>query len=320
MTTRPIETLESRRLFATASAIYTLSPDGDLVINAAEANNNIGIASRKLSYILFYNDRAVAAWRRTEVRRVTVFGGAGNDNIRLGGLVASVPALVIGGDGNDTIIGGRGNDTIVGGLGNDNIDGAGGNDLIVGGQGADTLRGGVGNDILFGGPDILSRSNRPIVNVIDGGAGTNTYIGSANTDDTLRRIAVSQPAGYRPPGILFPEDVSVLSPTLSGPATVSGRQGSLSFDYTLPNAASQLVVSPLVRRTRNEFRFNSVALISPDSGTPQTLTQTLTSSNVSAGSYVIRLSTPDGIDGLTGTAGGIFSTFVVPAAVPATPG
>jgi hypothetical protein len=81
-----------------------------------------------------------------------VYGYAGNDTIRLtGGL--TVPALVFGGDGNDTLdVGGASaNNVLVGGAGTDVLTGGGGRDLLIGGLGADTAHGGGGDDILIGG-------------------------------------------------------------------------------------------------------------------------------------------------------------------------
>ncbi|HYT91905.1 MAG TPA: hypothetical protein VEL76_24540, partial [Gemmataceae bacterium] len=81
-----------------------------------------------------------------------IYGYASNDTIRLtGGL--TVPALLFGGDGNDTIdaSGSSANNVLVGGAGADALSGGSGRDLLIGGLGADTLRGGGGDDILIGG-------------------------------------------------------------------------------------------------------------------------------------------------------------------------
>lgn len=64
-----------------------------------------------------------------------------------------MPALLFGGDGNDTIDAGgsSANNVLVGGAGVDALFGGSGRDLLIGGLGADTLRGGGGDDILIGG-------------------------------------------------------------------------------------------------------------------------------------------------------------------------
>lgn len=71
---------------------------------------------------------------------VTVYGGAGNDNIDPGSDFRN--DSVFGDAGNDTIYGAGGNDTISGGADNDVLYGEGGDDVIIGGAGVDILIGG----------------------------------------------------------------------------------------------------------------------------------------------------------------------------------
>src|SRR5205823_2465587 len=83
-----------------------------------------------------------------------VYGYGGDDTLRLiGGL--AVPALLFGGDGNDTFNaidagGSIANNILVGGAGNDSISGGSGRDLLIGGPGTDALGGAGGDDILIG--------------------------------------------------------------------------------------------------------------------------------------------------------------------------
>jgi hypothetical protein len=69
--------------------------------------------------------------------------GFGGQSVTIGDASAPVtmPTLIIGGRGNDTLLGGVGPDTILGG---------GGNDLIVAGAARNILCGGAGNDTIFG--------------------------------------------------------------------------------------------------------------------------------------------------------------------------
>jgi serralysin len=54
-------------------------------------------------------------------------------------------ALVVAGEGNDTLTGSSGNDLLIGGAGNDILAGGGGSDVLVGGGGNDTYRFGTGD-------------------------------------------------------------------------------------------------------------------------------------------------------------------------------
>jgi Ca2+-binding RTX toxin-like protein len=80
-----------------------------------------------------------------------VYGNGGADTIRLAGGL-SVPALLFGGDGSDTLdaSGSAANNVLVGGAGNETLLGGSGRDLLIGGAGADTLRAG-GGALLIGG-------------------------------------------------------------------------------------------------------------------------------------------------------------------------
>ncbi|MCX5676357.1 MAG: PKD domain-containing protein [Planctomycetota bacterium] len=82
--------------------------------------------------------------------RIVIYGGAGNDNIRLRGNAPPIPVELYGGAGDDKLAGGAGDDIIVGGSGDDLIWGGDGNDLLIGGTGTDKLFGGKGDDVLIG--------------------------------------------------------------------------------------------------------------------------------------------------------------------------
>jgi hypothetical protein len=81
-----------------------------------------------------------------------VYGYGGGDSIYLTGGLA-VPALLFGGDGDDTLdaSGSIANNVLAGGAGNDYLSGGSGRDLLAGGLGADALRAGSGGAILIGG-------------------------------------------------------------------------------------------------------------------------------------------------------------------------
>jgi len=73
------------------------------------------------------------------IERIAIEGGAGNNN--LDASAASVPVLLLGGPGNDTLLGGSGNDTLTGGFrGDSTVAGSDGVDSIDGGAGTDAVK------------------------------------------------------------------------------------------------------------------------------------------------------------------------------------
>ncbi len=78
----------------------------------------------------------------TNVERIALIGGISAN--KLDGTLASVPVVLIGGRGNDTLLGGSAADTLSGGSRNDAT--------VSGGDGTDSLDGGVGSDVLENDP------------------------------------------------------------------------------------------------------------------------------------------------------------------------
>ena len=124
------------------------------------------------------------------VSRLTINGLAGDDTITMASSV-EVPALIYGGDGNDSITGGSGADTIYGNFGNDVIAGglkrdsilAGlGNDTVTAGDGPDSIYGGDGTDLLRGGKGADYIEGRGKADTIYGGFGNDAIIGGAGAD------------------------------------------------------------------------------------------------------------------------------------------
>jgi Ca2+-binding RTX toxin-like protein len=105
----------------------------------------------------------------------------GDDQITIDPSI-SLPAVIDGGDGDDTITGGSGNDTLRGGPGADALIGGAGNDALDGGldsdsasvvAGGNALLGGDGNDSILGGGNDDS---------LDGGSGNDSLTGGAGDD------------------------------------------------------------------------------------------------------------------------------------------
>jgi uncharacterized delta-60 repeat protein len=150
------------------------------------------------------------------VKRLFVFGNAGNDLISIGS-AGVLGADVYGGDGNDRLSGGAGNDTLEGGLGADYLRGGAGNDTadyfrridnlavspenaandgalaerdnvrsdietILGGHGDDRITGSGRADSIGGGDGNDRLYGMFGDDRIDGGAGNDTLSGGAGND------------------------------------------------------------------------------------------------------------------------------------------
>jgi Ca2+-binding RTX toxin-like protein len=100
-----------------------------------------------------------------QVTKIVLRGGGGNDFMANG--AGTIPSLIDGGSGNDTLVGGMGNDTLLGGSGNDRLCGCAGDDLLDGGTGDDSIMGGDGNDTVT----YASRVRRVTVNLAEGTGG-----------------------------------------------------------------------------------------------------------------------------------------------------
>ncbi|WP_455918967.1 peroxidase family protein [Ensifer canadensis] len=88
---------------------------------------------------------------------------------------------ITGGAAAEIIIGNTAGTTITGGGGNDNIDAGDGGDTINGGTGSDIINAGTGNDII-------NMSSTEGFDRVDGGAGTDTFQLTGNTDAETFRI------------------------------------------------------------------------------------------------------------------------------------
>jgi Ca2+-binding RTX toxin-like protein len=113
---------------------------------------------------------------------------------------------VVGGDGDDTLSGGAQKDTLDGGIGNDRLNGNGGHDRLFGGPNGDRLFGYDGNDMLDGGSSI---------DRLEGGNGADTMYGAGGNDrffaagDDAARSAVTVDLLFGGKG----EDTAQVGPT-----------------------------------------------------------------------------------------------------------
>lgn len=181
------ELLEKRRLLS-----VTFDP-GTGVLTVTEPNGRSTIrVSQSGSTLTVQDQNKSKGYSNVTKLVIQDIGKSGKDAFLLSPSV-TVPALIIGGTGGDTITGGSGNDTIIGFGGPDVISGGAGHDVIYAGENGDplatgtppntpprnikttgaTISGGTGNDSIVGalGED-----------VINGDAGNDTVHGGAASD------------------------------------------------------------------------------------------------------------------------------------------
>ena len=109
----------------------------------------------------------------------TIYGGPGNDTLRLGDLPG---AAADGQEGDDTLLGGPAADQLRGGPGADVMEGNGGDDVLFGDRTQATSvddPGPQGDDVLRGGPDDDGLYGRGGADLLAGGPGDDTIDGAA---------------------------------------------------------------------------------------------------------------------------------------------
>jgi hypothetical protein len=123
----------------------------------------------------------------SQVSRVDVFGGAGNDTLTSRGDNVGVRIRLYGEGGNNSLYGGPGREILVGGDGNNKIYGrAGSNDVLMAGNGNNLIIGSKGNNVIQAGNGANTLIGGAGINAITGGSGNNTIVSiNGATSDTL---------------------------------------------------------------------------------------------------------------------------------------
>jgi len=128
----------------------------------------------------------VRSYEQAKVSQLSLFGDHGNDTITNN---TSLPSMIDGEGGNDTIYGGSGDDRIRGdgnpgfGSGQNTIFGRGGNDTIHGGDFTDEIWGGIGDDELHGGGGNDYLHGDDGADHLFGETGSDTLFGGAHNDE-----------------------------------------------------------------------------------------------------------------------------------------
>jgi Ca2+-binding RTX toxin-like protein len=149
------ERLEDRLTPATtaffAFGVLTVVGDGEAndITVAADANGNVQVTDGDDPVTI----RSLFGRTPTLARTlaVVVSAGGGDDSVTIDPSMGTVPTVLSGDAGNDTLTGGGGYDLLYGGLGDDVLDGGVDDrrDVLIGGPGADTFVEDPDNDDIF---------------------------------------------------------------------------------------------------------------------------------------------------------------------------
>jgi Ca2+-binding RTX toxin-like protein len=174
VTSRPtpaLEPLEGRTLFAAVLPLVTADVvGGTLQVVGTRLSDVITVvpsATNPNAIEVHSGTSFVGAFDTVAVNSIRIEGVNGHDVLSVDAALV-IPAVLVGGNGRDTLTGGSGADTLEGDNGRDTLNGGNGDDTLFGGNAKDALDGGGGNDTLSGG------RGRDLVT---GGAGTDTYTG-----------------------------------------------------------------------------------------------------------------------------------------------
>jgi len=171
---------------------------GNLSVRGTASTDDIEISLADATHLAvdFHDGTTPQTFDISTFGLITVNLGGGNDVFLeqpSGGVLATKPLVVFGGDGNDSIQGGDANDTLYGGNGDDVISGGDGVDLIFGGGGDDVVNGNHGNDteILGEGDDTAVWNPGEGSDAVSGGTGTDKLVfnGSGTADDAMSLFA-----------------------------------------------------------------------------------------------------------------------------------
>jgi hypothetical protein len=92
--------------------------------------------------VLVEQKKQVQVFNYLEGETISVFAGAGNDQVTIDASVTTWRAELFGEQGNDRLNGGPLDDLLNGGPGNDHLDGGPGDNILIGGGGKDVLKNG----------------------------------------------------------------------------------------------------------------------------------------------------------------------------------
>ncbi len=256
-----IEPLEARTFFS-----FSLAADGTLTVSGGDGNDYLNVYGIKDSIAVQENGEVTAAYKRSLVKRVVMYGMSGDDRLQNS---TGIQCTLYGGDGNDRLESGDAPGLLYGGDGDDTLQGGKYDVRMYGGKGNDNLQGGDGNDLLS--PD---EGNDQAVNG-GGRAGKNTLVlpPPGSTVNNRSNIQVTKPNSYVPPNTAIPVGISTYGPKLSLAKAKNGHT-ILKVNYTIPDDGAEALFGPEVMNVSNTLTIDVIT--TSYSGTTKPLNKKMT--------------------------------------------
>ncbi len=177
----------SRSVAVAAVAGITLLPGGLLVIVGTDAADDIKVNPGGGAPDIKVKMNG-AQQTFVGVTRIVIYANGGNDTVQIVGGI-TLPVTVFGGAGNDNIKAGGGDSVLVGGDGDDVLLGGAGRDVLIGGKGADLLGGSGADDLLIAGYAAID-SNLLALGLVQA-----EWVSGRSFADRVANLAGTSPAG-----------------------------------------------------------------------------------------------------------------------------
>jgi Ca2+-binding RTX toxin-like protein len=142
-----------------ASAIVNLVPDPivagelSLVITGSSGSETIAVypgGTNQFVVKILGSTPYQGTFNTTQIAHLVLYGGAGNNGMWIEPGV-KIPAILVGGAGNNTLLGGSGPAVLVGGGSQNTLRAGTGPTIMIAGSGVASLFGGTGYDLVIGG-------------------------------------------------------------------------------------------------------------------------------------------------------------------------
>ncbi|MBC7784320.1 MAG: hypothetical protein H7144_10820 [Burkholderiales bacterium] len=254
------QTLEPRRLMAAVplgGSTVNFGTGTQLRITGTVNTDTIVLSYDGASYNLSTGTGYSRAFSGS-FNSIRITGGKGNDSITIDSSV-TIPAYLLGEDGNDRLYGGSGNDNLTGGAGNDTLTGNAGRDTLitVGGGTSDVSNGGEDSDFFWVDPNVTevidadsAEISARAVNRISAFE-TSKFVTGTKTQAITKEIGFQR---FRDPDATAKSyvykkfDANPLFAT-GGPTADDVKQGQIGDCYFLATLAGAADVNPNTIRT-----------------------------------------------------------------------